>query len=224
MSQEDRQRERERERERPKASSTIKCQANQNILSHNASDMFHFKPLFNLCLVCGDRASGRHYGVLSCDGCRGFFKRSVRRKLDYRCKLTNNCVVNVNTRNQCQACRFHKCLEVKMKKEAVQNERINASKARSCFTGQRGKRKILEGKKEDEETRERRSTHLRDGAAPSTRIDWSSMSLCGVSASMFDHLIIMGSRLLPPSISPITFLHINHLITNLGKLCILSLF
>ena len=27
------------------------------------------------CLVCGDRASGRHYGVLSCDGCRGKFLR-----------------------------------------------------------------------------------------------------------------------------------------------------
>ncbi|XP_046461109.1 nuclear receptor subfamily 2 group E member 1-like [Daphnia pulex] len=76
-----------------------------------------------LCLVCGDKASGRHYGVSSCDGCRGFFKRSIRRNLDYMCKESNQCIVDVSRRNQCQACRFRRCLEVKMKRDAVQHER-----------------------------------------------------------------------------------------------------
>ncbi|KAE8573705.1 COUP transcription factor 2 [Halyomorpha halys] len=75
------------------------------------------------CRVCGDRASGKHYGVPSCDGCRGFFKRSIRRNLDYVCKENGRCVVDVPRRNQCQACRFRKCLQVKMKKDAVQHER-----------------------------------------------------------------------------------------------------
>ncbi|KAJ8737569.1 hypothetical protein PYW08_000164 [Mythimna loreyi] len=76
-----------------------------------------------LCRVCGDKASGKHYGVASCDGCRGFFKRSIRRNLDYVCKENGRCVVDVTRRNQCQACRFSKCLRVNMKKDAVQHER-----------------------------------------------------------------------------------------------------
>ena len=70
-----------------------------------------------LCLVCGDKASGKHYGVQSCDGCRGFFKRSIRRNLDYVCKEKSTCVVDVARRNQCQACRFKKCLKVNMNRD-----------------------------------------------------------------------------------------------------------
>ena len=75
------------------------------------------------CVVCGDKASGRHYGVISCEGCKGFFKRSVRKCVRYNCLGTNTCIVNKTMRNRCQACRWKKCLASGMKIEVVQNER-----------------------------------------------------------------------------------------------------
>ncbi|XP_018655311.1 photoreceptor-specific nuclear receptor related [Schistosoma mansoni] len=76
------------------------------------------------CIVCGDISSGKHYGILACNGCSGFFKRSVRRKLIYRCQAGNGlCIIDKAHRNQCQACRMKKCIRMGMNKDAVQNER-----------------------------------------------------------------------------------------------------
>ncbi|KAI3384561.1 hypothetical protein SNEBB_003628 [Seison nebaliae] len=95
----------------------------------------------SLCLVCGDRASGKHYGVMSCDGCRGFFKRSVRRSVDYECKENNQCIVDVSRRNQCQACRYRKCLSVSMNKDAVQHERLPKTSSNTTNSNSNGKKK-----------------------------------------------------------------------------------
>uniref|UniRef100_A0A8C9VXK6 Nuclear receptor subfamily 2, group C, member 2 n=1 Tax=Scleropages formosus TaxID=113540 RepID=A0A8C9VXK6_SCLFO len=75
------------------------------------------------CVVCGDKASGRHYGAVSCEGCKGFFKRSVRKNLTYSCRSNQDCIVNKHHRNRCQFCRLRKCLEMGMKMESVQSER-----------------------------------------------------------------------------------------------------
>lgn len=71
------------------------------------------------CIVCGDKASGRHYGVVSCEGCKGFFKRSVRKNVKYTCLGSSRCIVNKTMRNRCQSCRWQKCLACGMKVEGM---------------------------------------------------------------------------------------------------------
>lgn len=72
-----------------------------------------------LCLVCSDRASGRHYGAISCEGCKGFFKRSIRKQLAYQCRGTMNCEITKHHRNRCQYCRLQKCLACGMRSDCT---------------------------------------------------------------------------------------------------------
>ncbi|KAI4584566.1 hypothetical protein MJG53_007845 [Ovis ammon polii x Ovis aries] len=69
------------------------------------------------CVVCGDKSSGKHYGQFTCEGCKSFFKRSVRRNLTYTCRANRNCPIDQHHRNQCQYCRLKKCLKVGMRRE-----------------------------------------------------------------------------------------------------------
>lgn len=78
------------------------------------------------CVVCGDKSSGKHYGVFTCEGCKSFFKRSVRRNLNYTCRSNRDCQIDQHHRNQCQYCRLKKCFRVGMRKE-VQRGRIPPS-------------------------------------------------------------------------------------------------
>lgn len=85
------------------------------------------------CAICGDRATGKHYGAASCDGCKGFFRRSVRKNHVYSCRFSRSCVVDKDKRNQCRYCRLKKCFRAGMKKEAVQNERDRISCRRPSY-------------------------------------------------------------------------------------------
>ncbi|KAK1172263.1 nuclear receptor subfamily 1 group D member 2 [Acipenser oxyrinchus oxyrinchus] len=77
------------------------------------------------CKVCGDVASGFHYGVHACEGCKGFFRRSIQQNIQYKkCLKNENCPVMRINRNRCQQCRFKKCLLVGMSRDAVRFGRI----------------------------------------------------------------------------------------------------
>uniref|UniRef100_A0A914I5Q9 Nuclear receptor domain-containing protein n=1 Tax=Globodera rostochiensis TaxID=31243 RepID=A0A914I5Q9_GLORO len=80
-----------------------------------------------LCVVCGDKASGRHYGAISCEGCKGFFKRSIRKQIAYVCRGSKDCPVTKFHRNRCQFCRLKKCLSTGMKTVQAERRPMNAA-------------------------------------------------------------------------------------------------
>ena len=72
------------------------------------------------CAVCSSPSSGIHFGVFSCEACKGFFRRSTATKLyaTYTCSgLVDNhtypCEITPKTRG-CRLCRFAKCIKVGM--------------------------------------------------------------------------------------------------------------
>ncbi|XP_025108699.1 orphan steroid hormone receptor 2-like [Pomacea canaliculata] len=95
----------------------------QRAVQDKVSQKQQFEHKYEPCVVCGDRASGRHYGAISCEGCKGFFKRSIRKQLGYACRGSRDCPVTKLHRNRCQYCRLQKCLAVGMRSESVQQER-----------------------------------------------------------------------------------------------------
>ncbi|NWI15418.1 N2C1A protein, partial [Crypturellus soui] len=106
------------------------------ILTDNSSTEQALNKVFDLCVVCGDKASGRHYGAVTCEGCKGFFKRSIRKNLVYSCRGTKDCVINKHHRNRCQYCRLQRCIAFGMKQDSVQCERkpieVSREKSSNC--------------------------------------------------------------------------------------------
>ncbi|XP_005353918.1 nuclear receptor subfamily 4 group A member 1 [Microtus ochrogaster] len=82
------------------------------------------------CAVCGDNASCQHYGVRTCEGCKGFFKRTVQKSAKYICLANKDCPVDKRRRNRCQFCRFQKCLAVGMVKEVVRTDSLKGRRGR----------------------------------------------------------------------------------------------
>ncbi|XP_058512087.1 vitamin D3 receptor [Ochotona princeps] len=72
-----------------------------------------------ICGVCGDRATGFHFNAMTCEGCKGFFRRSMKRKALFTCPFNGDCRITKDNRRHCQACRLKRCIDIGMMKEFI---------------------------------------------------------------------------------------------------------
>ncbi|KAK3593997.1 hypothetical protein CHS0354_040743 [Potamilus streckersoni] len=96
------------------------------------------------CRICHEKASGLHYGVNTCEACKGFFRRSINRATPYKCIGDGNCVIGPRRRSSCPYCRYKKCKEAGMAKSAIKTGR---------YTHEVRSKNILEVKQLEEKSR-----------------------------------------------------------------------
>ncbi|XP_062611307.1 uncharacterized protein LOC134273149, partial [Saccostrea cucullata] len=85
---------------------TAMSQSDDNSMSNDS-----YQP----CPVCGDAVSGYHYGIFTCESCKGFFKRTVQNNKSFTCHRNGDCEISRGNRKKCPCCRFAKCVQMGMK-------------------------------------------------------------------------------------------------------------
>uniref|UniRef100_A0A6Q2Z5D6 Vitamin D receptor n=1 Tax=Esox lucius TaxID=8010 RepID=A0A6Q2Z5D6_ESOLU len=96
-----------------------------------------------ICGVCGDKATGFHFNAMTCEGCKGFFRRSMKRKASFTCPFNGSCTITKDNRRHCQACRLRRCVDIGMMKEFIlTDEEVQR------------KKELIQKRKEEEAARE----------------------------------------------------------------------
>ncbi|XP_047219725.1 vitamin D3 receptor A [Girardinichthys multiradiatus] len=107
-----------------------------------------------ICGVCGDKATGFHFNAMTCEGCKGFFRRSMKRKATFTCPFNGSCTITKDNRRHCQACRLKRCIDIGMMKEFIlTDEEVQR------------KREMIMKRKEEEAAREAQRPRLNEEQA-----------------------------------------------------------
>ncbi|KAK2152599.1 hypothetical protein LSH36_323g02024 [Paralvinella palmiformis] len=91
------------------------------------------------CKVCGASSSGFHFGAITCEGCKGFFRRMLKENLHqkFTCSSGNSCDITSSNRTFCKACRFNKCIKIGMTLEGTRLGRQSNSMKRNTLMAYR---------------------------------------------------------------------------------------
>ncbi|XP_060595894.1 estrogen receptor-like [Ruditapes philippinarum] len=94
------------------------------------------------CKVCGGNSTGYHFGAITCEACKAFFRRVLIHKHEYKCMKNDDCKIVMKRLGNCSACRLKKCYDIGMSKGGVRKGRYSiAIRTRAIVEA-----KALEGK------------------------------------------------------------------------------
>jgi len=55
---------------------------------------------WKVCRVCQDRATGYHFNAMTCEGCKGFFRRAIKGSKKFACAYDNKCQIEKRSRKE----------------------------------------------------------------------------------------------------------------------------
>ncbi|CAJ0946486.1 unnamed protein product, partial [Mesorhabditis belari] len=134
-------------------------------------------PPGTLCAVCEDQATGNHYNVASCNGCKTFFRRAIVNKRNFACMGNGNCPVTKGVRCTCRHCRLQKCLAAGMDINAIQNDRDRIGYTKRTRKSEKSSKKIKKELSPDVDCDASTSDQNEQSRSPPLQLDHSASAL-----------------------------------------------
>ncbi|XP_064424510.1 nuclear receptor subfamily 1 group I member 3 isoform X2 [Latimeria chalumnae] len=161
---------------------------------------------YKICAVCGDKATGYHFNAMTCEGCKGFFRRTMKKTISFTCPFNQNCDITKNNRRQCQACRLQKCLQVGMRKELIMSD--EAVVMRRTLMKKRKQERSLKALKMKQEglTADQEKLPATETPASVLRYSGDLDMLSDPTAQVFDREGAFALSMDPQSTKPIDYL------------------
>ncbi|CAG2162065.1 unnamed protein product, partial [Oppiella nova] len=136
--------------------------------------------VYKICEICSDKGIGRHFGAITCESCKIFFRRNGNKNQLLECTSYGNCKINLYTRKLCTKCRLNKCFAVGMRREFIQSHEEREER-RQLVDENRRKRKQLN-------ISQNLYPESNESSNPSSMVSTIS-SDCGDSDSFFNDII-----------------------------------